>query len=152
MRPLGDIMRKFWWAVAAGIVAGIAVYFIIPLFNHPNPLPISKEEWISVALDDKYNVLQNKGNGILKYLSKNKDNQLNMNIAVNGLKADHAYILSVNGKPGEPGNDDLKRFSKTDGEGYYDFEEVRTDNQGNVQGDFIASVVAWHCMTISGYV
>lgn len=121
-----------------GIVGSLIASFVFDWWHRTPPLPPPKEEWITVNLDDRDNLLQNEGTCTLKYLSKNKDNRLTINIELSGVKVSHSYVLILNGKPGKPGNDILKRFSKTDGEGYYDFGEVKTDSQGNVHGDFIA--------------
>lgn len=51
-----------------------------------------------------------------------------------GLSKNHAYMLCLNGWPGRPGNDILKKYGRQgegeNQEGYYDFTNVTTDEQG----------------------
>lgn len=59
-------------------------------------------------------------------------------IGFKGLKKEHTYKLTLNGKPGRPGNEELKKFGKYGLEGKYDFHSFATDADGNVDGIFEA--------------
>lgn len=55
-----------------------------------------------------------------------------------GLKPDSEYMLTLNGKGGQAGNEALKQFGESDGEGVYDFMQIRTNSKGDISADFTA--------------
>ena len=55
-------------------------------------------------------------------------------ISLKGLAPSHFYILTINGKPGQDGNDLLPQ--RYNNEGYFDFQEIETDSNGNYKGRF----------------
>jgi hypothetical protein len=52
-------------------------------------------------------------------------------IDANDLKKNSSYMLCLNGKVGQDGNEQLKKYGEYGGEGYYDFMEIETDEQGH---------------------
>lgn len=58
-------------------------------------------------------------------------------LEIEGLKANNRYLLCINGKPGRPGNEILyNNYQIHENEGYYDFKEVNSDNNGNLNTTF----------------
>jgi hypothetical protein len=57
-----------------------------------------------------------------------------------GLKPNTDYMLCINGKPGLPGNDCLKKYGIWGNEGYYDFKRVTTDEKGVLNVTFAAEL------------
>ena len=49
-----------------------------------------------------------------------------------GLKKDAPYVLTLNGKVGQDGNECLRRYKDWGGEGYYDLPEVNSDARGRL--------------------
>lgn len=60
---------------------------------------------------------------------------LKANLVVAGLsKRNHGYKLTLNGYLGKNGNELLKRYDVTPaGEGYFDFQDVRSDDNGGLK-------------------
>ena len=65
-----------------------------------------------------------------------EESTLQGEVEANGLKLNTDYVLSLNGKEGRPGNEQLKKFGEYDGEGYYDFIPVRSDDNGYLKEPF----------------
>ncbi len=60
-------------------------------------------------------------------------------ISGHGLKPESEYMLTLNGKAGQVGNEALLRdFATKDDEGVYDFMRIRTDARGDVSAGFTA--------------
>ncbi len=63
---------------------------------------------------------------------KSVGGHLNLDVKVTDLKESKSYVLSLNGKVGQDGNDSLKHFGVYGPQGVYDFDTVSTDQQGNL--------------------
>lgn len=61
-------------------------------------------------------------------------------ISAKGLKKLKSYVLCVNGKVGQAGNNQLLRYGNWGGEGYHDFMEVETDNEGRFSSKFVVEL------------
>jgi len=57
-------------------------------------------------------------------------NQLALDISIKNLKKEAPYVLCLNGKEGQDGNDLLKKFGKWGNQGKYDFKTVYSSSEG----------------------
>lgn len=58
-------------------------------------------------------------------------------ITAENLKKNSAYLLSINGKEDQVGNEELKKFGIWQTrQGYYDFDMVYSDDSGNLSYEF----------------
>ena len=65
-----------------------------------------------------------------------EESTLQGEVEARGLKPNTYYVLSLNGKEERPGNEQLKKFGEYDGEGYYDFAQVRSGDNGYLTVSF----------------
>lgn len=116
------------------IIVGI-IAIVVPLKLCNPSLPQLIPEWITIELS-VYDNLPSEGIYSLEYYTVNEETSLHIrNLVLIGLEPKNDYKLTLNGIPGKLGNEELMIYKKTDGEGYYDFLTIKTDENGNYYGD-----------------
>jgi hypothetical protein len=69
---------------------------------------------------------------IILNIDPEEGEQITVSLSAQGLRPDSEYMLTLNGKIGQAGNEELKVFGVRDGQGVYDFMRARTDSQGRI--------------------
>jgi len=78
--------------------------------------------------------------GYISYKKVYNDKKMNIKVKILGLLPLHSYVFSINGKHWHKSNNILSQ--RYGNEGYFDFAQVMTDNEGNCEKYFSLNLPA----------